>query len=126
MGKRYAARVHQYGVAIVAVAVAVLLRWLIDPWVGDYLPLSTLYGAVAVAVWYGGYAPALLAVVLGYLACDYLFIEPRSDIAISDARGLVGLLVYLFSCAVIVGFGEAMHVARRSAEVHRRQLELEA
>ena len=40
---------------LVAVATAVLLRWLLDPVMGDALPLVTLFGAVAAAVWLGGY-----------------------------------------------------------------------
>src|SRR5262245_51319146 len=70
----------QYGGAVVFTALAVSLRWLLDPWLGDFLPLATLYGGVALAVWFGGYRPALLAMLLGYLACDYLFIPPRGVI----------------------------------------------
>jgi hypothetical protein len=44
----------EYGVAVLAVAAAIIVRWLIDPWVGDDMPLVTLYGAVAVAAWVGG------------------------------------------------------------------------
>lgn len=33
--------------AITATAVAVFLRWLLDPFMGGQLPLVTLYGAVA-------------------------------------------------------------------------------
>src|SRR5215469_2642353 len=102
-----------YGGAVVCTALAVLARSLLDPVVGDYLPLATLYGAVAFAAWLGGYRPALVAVVLGYLACDYLFIEPRGKVLLLDARNLVGLILYLFSCAVIIGFGEALRWGRR-------------
>jgi hypothetical protein len=38
-----------YLVALVATAAAVLLRWLLDPVLGDALPLVTLFGAVAAA-----------------------------------------------------------------------------
>ena len=53
-----------YGTAVLAVAGAILLRWSVDPLLGNRLALATLYGAVAVAVWYGGYRPALLATAL--------------------------------------------------------------
>src|SRR5690349_24588382 len=94
-----------YGGAVVATALAVLLRSLLDPVVGGSLPLATLYGAVAFAAWFGGYRHALLAMILGYLACDYLFIEPRGKVLVLDARNLIGLLLYLFSCTVIISFG---------------------
>lgn len=38
-----------------ALLAAVLVRWLLDPLMGDALPLVTLFGAVAAAVWLGGY-----------------------------------------------------------------------
>src|SRR5215471_10995901 len=113
-----------YGGAVVCTALAVLARSLLDPVVGDYLPLATLYGAVAFAAWLGGYRPALVAVVLGYLACDYLFIEPRGKVLLLDARNLVGLILYLFSCAVIIGFGEALRAARRRADRQRESLRI--
>jgi PAS domain S-box-containing protein len=113
-----------YGGALVFTVLAVLLRWLLDPWVGDYLPLATLYGAVAIAVWLGGYRPALLAVVLGYLACDWLFIEPRGALGLENARSLIGLVAYLVSCAIIIGFGEALLSSRRRIESRQRDLRI--
>ena len=70
----------KYGWALAALAGAVLLRWLLDPVMGGTLPLVTLFGAVALAVWIGGYRPAVLVSFLGYLACSYLFIEPRGAV----------------------------------------------
>jgi K+-sensing histidine kinase KdpD len=80
-----------YAISLLVLAAAVLLRWLLDPVMGDSLPLVTLSGAVAAAVWAGGYRPALLVVVLGYLACAYLFIPPRGAIDLSTPETIVGL-----------------------------------
>ena len=113
-----------YGGAVVFTALAVLLRWLLDPWLGDHLPLATLYGAVAIAVWLGGYRPALLAVVLGYLACDWLFIEPRGAFGLGNARNLIGLVAYLVSCGIILGFGEALLASHRRVESPQRDLRI--
>src|SRR5262249_2271003 len=97
-----------------------------DPLMGDHLPLATLYGTVAFAVWFGGYRPALLAAALGYLACDYLFIEPRGSVLFLDAPNLIGLILYLFSCSIITGLGEAMPAARRVALDRQERLEQNA
>jgi PAS domain S-box-containing protein len=96
--------------SFVALAAAVLARWLLDPVMGDTLPLVTLFGAVAAAVWLGGYRPALVVAVIGYLVCSYLFIEPRGRFA-TDPATIVGFIAYLFTCALIVGIGEAMRAA---------------
>jgi PAS domain S-box-containing protein len=99
---------------IAAIVAAVLLRWALDPLMGDSLQLVTLFGAVAVAVWVGGYRPAILACLLGYVGCAYLFIE-RGRLGLQDAGDLVGLVAYLFTCSLIIGFGEAMRISRNRA-----------
>ena len=115
-----------YLVAIAATAAAVLVRWALDPWMEDYSPLATLYGAVALAVWIGGYRPAALAAILGYLACDWLLTTPRGQFGFTSTRDLLGLAAYVFSCSIIIGLGEAMRVARKRAERERNQALREA
>ena len=105
-----------YPFAIAALAAAVLLRWVLDPLMGDQLPLVTLFGAVAATVWFGGYLPGLVVAIPGYLLCHYLFIQPRGLFAF-DLATMVGLAAYLFTCAIIIGIGEAMRRAQaRAAE----------
>jgi PAS domain S-box-containing protein len=101
--------------AIGFVAAAVVLRWLLDPLLDDTLPLVTLFGAVAGAVWLGGLAPAVTAALLGYLACSYLFMPPRGQVLPSNVGDVVGLAAYLLTCALIIGFGEAFRAAQRRA-----------
>src|SRR4051794_2279562 len=98
---RWFAEVGPYVAAVAATGVAVLLRWLLDPWMGDYQPLTTLYGAVAVAVWFGGYRTALFTVVLGYLVSSYLFIKPHGGMAVPQVRDCIGAVLYLLACGII-------------------------
>jgi PAS domain S-box-containing protein len=106
--------VPSYAVAVLALAGAVLLRWLLDPLMGDSLPLVTLFGAVAAAVWVGGFRPALLVTVIGYVTCHYLFIEPRLGFTF-NTEIVAGFIAYLFTCALIIGIGEAMRFAQTAA-----------
>jgi PAS domain S-box-containing protein len=116
-----------YLIALAATSIAVLGRWFLDPWLGDYLPLPTLFGAVAIAVWFGGYRAAVLAVVVGYLASYWLFVDPRGQFAgVDSTRNLLGLAAYLFSCTIIIAFGEALRTARRRAEDDRKLVLWEA
>jgi PAS domain S-box-containing protein len=89
-------------------------------------PLATLYGAVALSVWFSGSRPAVVVVALGYLACNWLFVQPRGAFGFDTPRNLIGLLAYLLSCSIIIGFGQAMRSARRKAEASRDGLEREA
>ena len=108
-----------YILGLVALAAAVLLRWLLDPFIGDALPLVTLFGAVAAAVWLGGYRVAIPVTLLGYVACNYLFISPRGQFDLSKVGEMVGVVAYLFTCALIILFGEATRLAQ--TRVHQRQ-----
>ena len=111
-----------YVLAFGAIAAAVLLRYLLNPWMGEALPLVTLFGAVAAVVWVGGYRPAIVAALAGYIACDYLFIEPRGRLAVVDLGHVIGVLAYLFTCFLIIGFGEAMRRAQMRANEQRELL----
>ncbi len=93
--------------ALSLVGAAVVLRALLDPVMGDALPLVTLFGAVAGAVWFGGYRPAITAALSGYVACAYFFIEPRRQFALASIGDIVGFGAYAFTCALIIAFGEA-------------------
>jgi PAS domain S-box-containing protein len=116
--------VFGYLLAIVFTAAMVALRWLLDPWLDNRLALVTIYAAVAAAVWFEGYRPALLAAIFGYLACDYLFIEPRGGFAFQDVPVLIGLAAYFFTCAFIIGFGEAMRRTRDQAKSRREVMRI--
>jgi len=100
------------------VALAIAIRWLLDPWLGDTLPLVTLYGAVTAAVWMGGYSQGVVAAIVGYLACDYLFIAPRGMFGFFETSAFVGALSYAVTCGVIIGLGNAAHTARHKAHGH--------
>jgi len=108
-----------YALGLVAVVLAVLLRWALDPLMGDSLPLVTLFGAVAAAAWLGGYRVAIPVTLVGYLACHYLFIAPRGHFNLSDRANVVGLVAYLFTCTLITFFGEAARIAE--ARAHQRR-----
>src|SRR5262245_6879922 len=114
----------EYGVAALAIGVAILVRWMIDPILGDSQPFCTLYGGVAVAVWYGGYRPALLATALGYLAVNYLFIGPRGSIEVKGLSAWVSLATYLLSGCLIIGFAEAMRSARRGLQKAKAKVQM--
>ncbi|MBX3438473.1 MAG: PAS domain S-box protein, partial [Planctomycetaceae bacterium] len=114
--------VRVYGISLGALAAAVAFRALLEPVMEGTLPLVTLFGAVAVSVYFGGYRPAILVTILGYLACAYLYIEPRGTFGVTNLRGLVGMLAYLLTCAVIIGFGEALLTARRRASIRGETL----
>jgi PAS domain S-box-containing protein len=107
--------VKAYALTLVALLVALAARWLLDGLLGDSLPLTMLFGAIAVAVWVGGPGPAIAAAIVGYFAFAYLFVEPRGSLGIGEPGYLAGLIVYLITCAAIIAFGQAARLAHRRA-----------
>ena len=105
-----------YGVALLAIAAALALRWLLGPWLADRLPYVTLFGAVALSVWHGGLGPALLAALLGLAVADHGFAPSLPGVARA-----VGFFGYAASCGLIIGLGEGLR--RTRARLERETLE---
>jgi len=113
------ATVAAYGGAVAAVLAAVFLRWFLDPWLGTAVPYITLYGAVAISVWLGGWGPAVLGAMLGYAIVNVLYVAPVGTFALAEPRDALQLGLFAISCGLIIGLGEGMRRARnrhRAAE----------
>lgn len=110
-----------YGASFAALAAALLARLAIDPWLGDMLPVALTFGAVAAAVWMGGYRPALLVAVVAFVASAYLFIPPRGGLNLRDAAHVLAMAGYFSTAGLIIAFGEA---ARRAQMRARAQQEI--
>ena len=110
-----------YAVGLAVLIAAVLLRLVLDPMMGNTLPLVTLFAAVAAAVWVGGHRPAIAVALIGYIACAYLFIEPRGELGLAEPDNVVGLVAYLFTCSIIIALGATARVAQVRAN-ERREL----
>jgi PAS domain S-box-containing protein len=108
--------------SFLALAAAIALRSALDPVLADSVPFITLFGAVAAAIWLSGLKAAVAVSLVGYVAAAYLFIPPRGAVGFGTVENLVGLLVYLFTCALIIAFGEAMRVAQARESTSRELL----
>jgi signal transduction histidine kinase len=104
--------VAAYGGAVAVTLGAILLRWFLDPWLSNSVAFITLYGAVAIAVWFGGLGPAVLAMVLGYAIVNVRYISPHGGVSVSGAADHISLALFTLSCALIIVLGEAMRRAR--------------
>ncbi len=101
-----------------ATGAAVFVRWLLNPLLDHAPRFNALYGAVAIAAWFGGWRPALLATILGYLAADFLFVEtePGAPLSWNGPGGPAGLAIYLFTCLIVIGLVSGIRTARRRSE----------
>jgi PAS domain S-box-containing protein len=110
-----------YLVALAAVCAALVLRVVLDPWLGARVPYITLFGAIIVAAWYGGAGPALFAAVTAWIVVQLLLVEPIGEIHLRGIEDVIELIAYTVSSVLIAGLGGAMQSARRrSAESEQR------
>jgi PAS domain S-box-containing protein len=121
MSNRRSSPLARYGIALLAVAAAIAIRALLTPWLGTTFPLATMFTAVAFVVWAAGGGPALLTAVAGWFAAGYFF---RGTLIFfgGGVTEVIGLTVYLVSCASIVVLGEAMRAGQRKIEAQQRDL----
>src|SRR5436190_15208123 len=71
--------VYRYGLALAAVAAALLLRWALASFIGPSLPYITIFPAVLVVVVSIGTGTAIVAMVIGMVLSDLLFTETGSQ-----------------------------------------------
>lgn len=112
----------RYGVALVVTAVALLLRELLNPVLGDLGPFLSMYAAVTLTAVYLGAGPATLTAVFGLFGSTHFFLsgdnfsfESRSDLAYA-----VGFLVV---AATIILLAERGRRALVQVEAARQTLE---
>ncbi len=113
----------RYVVSLGLVGLALLLRGVLDPLLGSELVFAPMFGAVAVAVWYGGVGAGILAAAVGYVAANILFLPPRGSFAIANLTEVIRLGLYVGSAALIIGVGESLRRGRRATERANEELE---
>jgi PAS domain S-box-containing protein len=116
-----------YGFAVLAVAVALLVRLALDRALGDRQPFPTFYLAVAITAWYGGLRPATLALFLGYLAADWYFIAPRGTLGLlhPGIDHVVGGALYLIVGSTVAVLAESLRRAEQRTATRLQRLEQE-
>jgi PAS domain S-box-containing protein len=109
-------RALPYGLGVAAVGAALLLSML-PVWCPRY-PFLLFYPCVALAAWYGGLVPGLVATGLS-TAILWLAMEPLGLLVPQGPWDLVGWGVFVAVNVFISGLSEGLHRARRRAEAAR-------
>jgi PAS domain S-box-containing protein len=122
MRDRQVSLVAQYGLAIAAVAAAIVLRYLLTPWLGTTFPLATMFTAIAFVVWRAGWGPALFTAIAGWAASNVAFRGGMGFFGGITFNELVGFLVYLLGTGPIIVLGERMRAAHRELEARHAEL----
>jgi PAS domain S-box-containing protein len=113
---------QRYGVAVLAVVLALMLMLWLDPWVSmTNSPFLMFFGAVMVSAWYGAMEPGLLATLLSALISAYFFVDPKYSLALT-LSGTVRVLLFMVEGILVSVLCGALRTANRRFEVSLMKL----
>ena len=113
---------QRYGVAVLAVVLALMLMLWLDPWVSmTNSPFLMFFGAVMVSAWYGAMEPGLLATLLSALISAYFFVDPKYSLALT-LSGTVRVLLFMVEGIVVSVLCGALRTANQRFEVSLMKL----
>lgn len=120
--KNRTALIAEYVVALIFVALATLVRMILDPVLGEEFPFVPYLCAVVFSFWVGGLWPALLTMGLGFLATGYFFLTPRGSVLIGNLHSQIGAALYLIVGGSTVWLMEGMRSAQRRVKANEEEL----
>jgi len=118
-------RGKEYGIAVGTTLLAFLLRFSLNSYLEDRLTYVAFLVAIAVTTWYGGIGPSLVAVVLGGLMANFVFVHPRYALSFTDLEDQAGIAVYLTVSFALVGFAQTWRWAWKKTEEMTHELRME-
>jgi PAS domain S-box-containing protein len=116
--------VLRYGLAVASVAIALCTALLLQRYNFRNVADPLLLVAIAIAVWYAGTGPAILAVVLSGLADTYFFIEPIYSIYITR-EDVPHFAIFMLFASLLTGFAAVRRRVEQELLQARDKLEIE-
>jgi len=113
----------QYGFAVAATLVVLLICHALNPSLGNSVPYILLLLVVACSAWYCGLRPALVAVALALAGTRYWFVSPTHSFRVPEAAGSIPMLAFLVASGAVIAMGEARR--RGNQKLRRGHSDLE-
>ncbi len=113
--KRFLDIALRYGVAALAVGVALGIKLLLDPLTVQDTPFLLVFGAIIVSAWYGGLGPGLMATAVSALATDYFFLYPRGTLTGFSVEG-IDVLAFALEGVLVSVLTSSLRSARDRAK----------
>ncbi|MBW4639749.1 MAG: DUF4118 domain-containing protein [Gloeocapsa sp. UFS-A4-WI-NPMV-4B04] len=108
-------KLRNYGVAVIAVAIALLLKLLLKPLFVTETPFIVFFAAVMMSAYYGGIRSGLLATTLAAIVSNYLFLPPAYFFFKPEGQNLP-LGIFIVECLSITWLTTALNAAKQQAE----------
>jgi two-component system sensor histidine kinase KdpD len=115
--------VARYLVAVLCVGAATFIALPLYPTAAD-LPVLVLLAAVAISASFGGYGPAIVAVVGGFMSLDFFFEYPPYTFEVTALGTSIDLLAFVMVAILLGTLNARLRTARQRASAARAQAEL--
>jgi signal transduction histidine kinase len=115
-------RIRRYGLSVLGVGLALGVALLLRQFHFGNLEDALFLFAVAMAAWYGGLGPAVLAWALTCVGYDYFFVEPLYTIDIAPSE-LPYFVVFALFAALVTWFSTVRRRVERELRQARDDLE---
>ena len=98
----------RYGLGLGIAWLSVLVRLVLNPYWGGSAPLITLYPAVVLAAWLGGFGPGVVCTLASAATASYLFFGPLSSFRVANPGEVATLIVFAGIGLLISGIMEML------------------
>jgi PAS domain-containing protein len=112
------------GFAAAVLAAAVAVRLALDPFVGSGVPYITLFIAIILIAWRTSTPVAAGSAIAGWIAVNWLFMQPRYDFSVGSPSDWAGSVAYFVITALTLLLGHRMRHTRIALERSEHQLRL--
>lgn len=113
----------RWGLAVLALAVALVIRYELEGFLPPGFPYLTFFPAILISAYFLGPAQGIFVAIASGAAAWYLFIPPLNSFAFSGATA-VALAFYAFVAAVEIGLTTLAQAARRALSIEREAKEV--
>ena len=85
-----------------AAALALLLRWGLDPFLGGRYPYASGYLFIAMTVWFLGWRAAAVTALSFYPLGNLFFVDPRGTFNLAARADIIGFAINMISSAILI------------------------
>ncbi|MBK0391364.1 ATP-binding protein [Ramlibacter algicola] len=112
-----------YAVAAVLCLLAAMLREALQPWLHGQAPFILLLIPPVLAAWYGGGGPGFVALLIGAVLGQLLFVPPRWSLLPAQATDWIRLALFLLMGGLSTWLIATRHAALRRLQRDHEQLQ---
>ena len=113
---RHKSQFWRYGVAVLAVAIALVVKLFLATLIQQDSPFMLFFTAIAIGTWYGGMAAGLTATALAAISCNYFFLSPKYVLFAASWSQSVRLAIFVLEAISICAAINFLNSARQRAQ----------